>query len=72
MQNRIVLHYLDRNILKGSTIYFSPDESWFRFTNKGTDETSIVDFSKLKGIFFVRDFVGVPEYGERYYIVLHD
>ena len=66
MQNRIVLHYLDGKILKGSTRDFSPDKPWFHFADKETDETLKVDFTLLKGVFFVKDFEGVPQYRERY------
>jgi hypothetical protein len=68
MQNRIVLHYCDGRIVKGSTNDFFPDKPWFHFTEKGTDKTDKVDITKLKGVFFVKDYEGSPEYRERYEI----
>ena len=66
MQNRIVLHYCDRRVVKGSTGDFFPDKQWFHFTDNDTVETSRVDITKLKGIFFVKDYGGNSKYQERY------
>jgi hypothetical protein len=66
MQNRIVLHYGDGQIMKGNTGDFFPDKQWFHVTDKETEKTNRVDVTKLKGIFFVKDYTGSPEYQERY------
>lgn len=66
MQNRIVLHYGDGRIVKGTTGDFFPDKQWFHVTEKTSDKPSKVDLSKLKGIFFVKDYDGSPDYHERY------
>lgn len=66
MQNKIVLHYLDGRIFKGSTNDFSPHKPWFYFADKESGELLKVDFTRLKGVFFVRDFEGAPRYRERY------
>ena len=66
MHNRIVLHYGDRRVIKGSTGDFFPDKQWFHFTDKDTEKASRVDITKLKGIFFVKDYGGNPAYQERY------
>lgn len=66
MQNLIVLHFLGGEIIRGSTSDFFPDKKWFHFTDKDTGQTMKIDFGKLKGIFFVKDFEGSPEYQERY------
>jgi hypothetical protein len=68
MLNRIVLHYRDGRIMKGSTGDFSSDKPWFHFTERDTEKTCKVDITKLKGIFFVKDYEGSPGYGERYEI----
>lgn len=65
LQNKIVLHYQDGHIIKGSTGDFSPEKPWFHFTKKTTGETIKVDPSGLKGIFFVKNFDGNPTYKER-------
>lgn len=66
MQNRIVLHYRDGRIAKGRTGDFFPDKQWFHVIDKETEKTTRVDITKLKGIFFVKDFDGDPEYQEQY------
>ena len=66
MQNRIVLHYGDGRIIKGKTGDFFPDKQWFHITHKDTDVNNRVDVTKLKGIFFVRDYEGDSEYQEEY------
>ncbi len=65
VQNRIVLHYGDGRIVKGNTGDFFPDKQWFHVTDKTTEKANRVDLSKLKGIFFVKDYDGNPEYQER-------
>lgn len=62
IQNRIVLHYSDGRIVKGSTGDFFPDKQWFHVTEKDTASASRVDIAKLKGIFFVKDYDGNPDY----------
>ena len=66
MQNRIVLHYGDGQIIKGKTGDFFPDKQWFHVIDKDTEENIRVDVTKLKGIFFVRDYDGDSEYQEHY------
>lgn len=57
---KVVLHYLNGKILKGTTFDFSPERSWFHLTQSATGETIKVDSSLLKGIFFVKTFEGNP------------
>ena len=66
MKNRIVLHYLDGRIVKGSTNDFFPDKPWFRLAENDGQDSVKVEISKLKGVFFVKDFEGSPQYQERY------
>jgi hypothetical protein len=66
MQNRIVLHYGDGRLVKGSTGDFFPDKQWFHCTENGSAKPTRVDVSKLKGIFFVKDYDGNAEYREQY------
>jgi hypothetical protein len=66
MQNRIVLHYGDGRIVKGSTGDFFPDKQWFHLTEKDTGTASRIDMAKLKGVFFVKDYEGQPDYQARH------
>ena len=66
IQNRIVLHYCDGRIIKGSTGDFFPDKQWFHVTEKDTTIPSRVDLTKLKGIFFVKDYDGNPDHEASY------
>jgi hypothetical protein len=65
MKNKIVLHFLDGKILKGTTSDFSEEKGWFSLTKRKTEETIKVELSQLKGIFFVKSFDGNREYCER-------
>lgn len=66
MKNKIVLHFLDGHILKGTTCDFSAEKNWFHFTKKTTGEMIKIDPSQLKGIFFVKSYEGNWFHGERY------
>ena len=55
---KIVLHFLDGEILKGATWNFSADRPWFYLIQNMTGETTRVDSSQLKAIFFVKTFEG--------------
>jgi len=57
---KVVLHFLDGKILKGTTFDFSAERPWFHLTQSSTGETIKVDSSLLKGIFFVKTFEGNP------------
>jgi hypothetical protein len=65
---KIVARYLDGKMAKGFTQDFAPNKSLFHLF---PDETSALNesvevfLSELKAIFFVRDFVGRPDYDER-------
>jgi hypothetical protein len=66
MLNKLVLHFLDGRIIKGTTCDFSSEKVWFHFTKKNTKETVRVISSELKGVFFVRDWEGRWERRDRY------
>jgi hypothetical protein len=57
---KIVLHFLDGEILKGTTWNFSADRPWFYLIKSTTGEKTRVDSSQLKAIFFVKTFEGNP------------
>ena len=56
--NRVVAHFLDGRILKGSTIDLSPGRSSFHLVRDGS--TVQIRFSEVKAVFFVRDLDGDP------------
>ncbi|MFZ5861976.1 MAG: DUF6982 domain-containing protein [Nitrospirota bacterium] len=62
MQNRIVIHFGDGRIVKGSTGDFFPNKQWFHLVEKDSGKSNRIDVAKLKGIFFVKDYDGQPEY----------
>lgn len=63
VENRVVARFSDGLTLRGTTIDFSPMRRMFRIHDNGA--TYEVDLSKLKALFFVRDFDGNPAYNEK-------
>ncbi len=65
---KIVVRYTEGQLLKGYTHDFSPARSQFSLwpspLSKPQDRV-IVPLARLKGVFFVRDFAGNPDYVER-------
>jgi len=67
MQNRIVVRYQDRRLVKGSTTDFLPTKDIFHLTSVDS-ATAIpleVRVSQAKAVFFVRDLNGNRAYRER-------
>jgi hypothetical protein len=62
-ENRVVARFLDGQTMRGTTIDFSPTRHMFHLTDDG--ETFEVDLSRLKALFFVRDFEGNAAYYEK-------
>lgn len=62
-ENRVVARFLDGLTLHGTTIDFSPMRRTFRITDAGA--TYEIDITKLKALFFVRDFEGNAAYNEK-------
>ncbi len=56
--SKIVVRYLDGRILKGITRNFSPLKPTFQLYLQGKATPLEITVSQLKGIFFVRDFLG--------------
>jgi hypothetical protein len=63
VENRVVARFLDGLTLHGTTIDFSPTRRVFRIMDGGA--TYEVDVTKLKALFFVRDFEGNAAYNEK-------
>ena len=66
MKQKIVLHFLDGTLLKGTTSDFSEEKGSFHITKRKTEERIKVNLSDLKGIFFVKNFDGNPAHSEQY------
>lgn len=62
-ENRVVARFLDGLSLRGTTIDFSPLRRVFHLNDNGA--THEIDLTKLKGLFFVRDFEGNAAYNEK-------
>ena len=67
MQNKIVVRYRDRRLLKGSTTDFVPTKEVFHLSSAdGTAAEPVeVRLSELKAVFFVKDLNGNRAYQER-------
>jgi Family of unknown function (DUF6982) len=67
MQNRVVVRYQDRRLLKGSTTDFLPTKDVFHLTS--ADDPAIrpleIRLSQAKAVFFVKHLEGNPAYRER-------
>jgi hypothetical protein len=63
-QNKIVVHYQDGRILKGTTADFFPNKERFHVNQidapVGSKPVEVL-ISQLKAIFFVKDYKGQPE-----------
>lgn len=62
--NKVIAHYADGRLLKGSTLDFHPSRETFhvRADDGATHEVSLIT---LKAVFFVRELKGNPDYAER-------
>lgn len=63
-ENRVIAHYADGRLLRGTTLDFFPTRPTFHLTeNNGDVHEVIVD--DLKAVFFVKSFDGDPQRPER-------
>jgi hypothetical protein len=65
---KIVARYLDGRMVKGFTQDFNPNKPAFHiFSQEASSarESMEVLVKDLKAVFFVRDFIGKPDYDER-------
>ncbi len=62
---KIVLHFLDGKLLKGTTTDFSQNRSLFHVKDNRNGEMTAVSTKDLKAIFFVKTFQGDPRHIER-------
>lgn len=65
MINKIVIHYSDGKIRKGTTENFFPNKSSFNMLDKDTGENLEIAVKDLKAVFFLKSFEGNPNYRDR-------
>ncbi len=68
LANKIVAHFQDGRLVKGTTSDFAPNKELFHLAlvdaAPGTKPVE-VHISELKAVFFVKDFAGNPEHKEQ-------
>src|SRR4030042_4064416 len=55
--NKVVVHFQNGTIMKGTTGDFFPNRTYFHLID-GEGKTEAIDVDQLKAIFFVKDLVG--------------
>jgi len=65
MINKIVIHFFDGKINKGTTADFFPDKESFHINDKDSNRVYEVNLKELKAVFFVKSFEGNPIYVEK-------
>lgn len=65
MQNKVVLHYVDGRIVKGTTDDFSAIKETFHIKEVGSGSVEQVSLTGMKAVFFVKDFTGDATHQER-------
>jgi hypothetical protein len=56
--NRVVAHYLDGRVVKGTTQDFFPNRPIFRVLPVGSGKETEIQCRQLKAVFFVKDLAG--------------
>ncbi|MBP7230830.1 MAG: hypothetical protein KBA28_02775 [Syntrophaceae bacterium] len=62
-ENKIVVRYVNRRTIKGTTNNFSADKPFFHFLPLGASPNSVpleIYFDELKAVFFVKEFDSKP------------
>jgi hypothetical protein len=65
MINKIVIHFVDGKIKKGTTADFFPNKDTFHINDKDSSRVYEVYLKELKAVFFVKSFEGDPIYVEK-------
>ena len=63
-ENRVIAHYLDGSLIKGTTLDFFPTKDRFHIAGEN-GEVNEVYLDELKAVFFVKDFDGNSDYTEK-------
>jgi hypothetical protein len=56
--NRVVAHFLDGRVVKGTTQDFFPNRPIFRIRPSGAGKETEIECRQLKAVFFVKDLAG--------------
>lgn len=62
--HKVVVHFRDGTLLQGHTRYFFHEQDRVEVTDR-EDGLHEIDLARVKAVFFVRNFQGDPDYGER-------
>jgi hypothetical protein len=62
MSEKIVIHYADGTIKKGTTDDFSPQKDVFHIRDTYNGKYQEIIIKNLKAVFFVKDYDGNPDY----------
>jgi len=65
MINKIVIHFTDGKIMKGTTADFFPNKDIFHISNMDNNKIYEINLNSLKAIFFVKSFEGDSLYQEK-------
>ena len=63
-ENKVIAHFRDGTLLKGTTLDFFPSKGSFHLLSENGEVHDIM-LDRLKAVFFVRSFEGNPERQER-------
>jgi hypothetical protein len=63
--NKVVIHYCNGTVLKGTTTDFFPNKAQFHLVD-ADGENKTVNVEELKAIFFVKDYEGDRDYQPKY------
>jgi hypothetical protein len=63
MAQKVVAHFIDHAIVKGTSMDVDPGKSRFHVRTED-NQTKEVDLDQLKALYFVKDFSGKPNYTE--------
>jgi hypothetical protein len=62
--HKVVVHYLDNTLVRGHARFFFHEQEQAEMTDLDGKACN-VDLAQVKAVFFVKDFQGDPDYGER-------
>src|SRR5690242_10303639 len=65
MLNKVVLHFVEGKILKGTTDDFFPNKDSFHLREKEVGVIQEVHLAGVKAVYFVKSFEGSADYRER-------
>jgi hypothetical protein len=61
---KVVVHFLDGSVRKGSVTTFPPHGPTFELHGAGWPKTREISLADLKAVFFVKDHRGEPDFSE--------